>query len=91
MLGHLSDSFFALANVSQFYSFSKDLPVVTSISSFTVLITSTDGATQTYDNNGNGFPLSDHVIVQTPNSCVSNGKLNVVAAVSNNLERNCIY
>jgi hypothetical protein len=91
MLGHLPDILFALANGSQFYSFSKDLPVVTSISSFTVLVTSTDGATQTYDNNGNEFPLSDHVIVQTPKSCVSNGKLHVVAAVSHNLERNCIY
>jgi hypothetical protein len=60
-----------------------NLPVATSISSFNVLITSTSGTTQTYNNNGSGgFPVSDSVIVQTPQSCVSNGNLTVVAAVS---------
>jgi hypothetical protein len=81
-----SSTFFSLALAPllifpQFYSFSVDLPVTTSISSFTVLITGTDGTTETYDNNGGGFPISDSVIVQTPQSCVSNGDLTVVAAV----------
>ena len=39
------------------------------------------GTTTTYDNNALGFPVSDSVIVQTPQSCLSSGTLNVVAAV----------
>ena len=41
----------------------------------------TSGTTQTYNNNGGGFPVSDSVIVQTPQSCLSNGNLTVLAAI----------
>jgi hypothetical protein len=59
-----------------------NLPVATSISSFTVLVTDAGGGSQLYNNNGWGFPISDSVLVQTPQSCVKNGDLTVVAAVS---------
>ncbi|KAH8672637.1 hypothetical protein BGZ60DRAFT_282514 [Tricladium varicosporioides] len=64
-----------------FYSFDANLPSASSISSFTVLITLTSGGTETYNNNGGGFPIQDLVIAQTPQSCVSNGNLTVFAAV----------
>ena len=40
------------------------------------------GSTETYDNNGAWYPISDSVIVQTPQSCYTGNTLNVVAAVS---------
>ena len=68
-----------------FFGFSSELPASTSISSFTVAITA-GGATQTFDNNGNGFKVDDTVIFQSPQSCLdSSGKLTVVAAVRNGL------
>jgi len=69
------------ADFFKFYSFSSNLPVDSSISSFTVLINLVSGSTETHDNNGAGYPVSDAVIVQTPQSCLSNGNLTVVAAV----------
>jgi hypothetical protein len=47
-----------------------------------VLVTDTSGTVETFNNNGGGFPISDSVIVQTPQSCLSNGNLTVLAAVS---------
>ncbi|KAG0649039.1 WSC domain-containing [Hyphodiscus hymeniophilus] len=64
----------------EFYSFRANLPIASSISSFIITVSS-NGLTQTYNNGGNGFPVSDSVIVQTPQSCIANGKLTVVAAV----------
>ncbi|KAH6680685.1 WSC domain-containing protein [Halenospora varia] len=64
-----------------FYSFDANLPSTSSISSFTVLITLISGGTETYNNNGGGFLIQDSVIVQTPQSCVSNGNLTILAAV----------
>ncbi|KAF2643636.1 hypothetical protein P280DRAFT_213743 [Massarina eburnea CBS 473.64] len=65
-----------------FFSFSTDLAATSSISSFNVLVTSTGGSSQTFDNNGNGFKVDDTIIYQAPQSCLnSNGKLTVVAAV----------
>ncbi|RDL39745.1 uncharacterized protein BP5553_04085 [Venustampulla echinocandica] len=64
-----------------FYSFSSNLPATSSISSFTVVITGTDGTTETYDNNASGFPIQDSVIALAPQSCLSNGNLTVFAAV----------
>ncbi|KAF4633357.1 hypothetical protein G7Y89_g4765 [Cudoniella acicularis] len=64
-----------------FYSFSSSLPSSSSISSFTVLITLTGGGTETYNNNGTGFPVQDSVIFQSPQSCLNDGNLTVYAAV----------
>ncbi|KAF2439634.1 heme peroxidase [Karstenula rhodostoma CBS 690.94] len=65
-----------------FYSFSIDLPVNTSISSFKVSVAYADATQTTFDNNGLSFPVQDTVIYQAPQSCFdSSGKLTVVAAV----------
>jgi hypothetical protein len=72
----------ACANTWQFYGINANLPSSTSISAFTVLVTDTSGTVETFNNNGAGFPISDSVIVQTPQSCLSNGNLTVLAAVS---------
>ncbi|KAL8801940.1 MAG: hypothetical protein Q9182_004121 [Xanthomendoza sp. 2 TL-2023] len=68
-----------------FYAFSGRIPSQTSVSAFNVLITLTSGATESYDNNGSGYPIQDTIMLQTPQSCVpdSNGKklLTVAAAV----------
>lgn len=66
---------------TQFYSFRAEISMQTSISSFIVQVTRADGKTQLYDNNAEGFPISDDVMVQTPQSCVNSGKLNILAAV----------
>jgi len=65
----------------QFYGFNANLPSTTSISSFTVSVTDTSCTVETFNNNGAGFPISDSLIVQTPQSCLSNGNINVLAAV----------
>jgi len=69
------------ADIWQFYGINANLPSSTSISSFTVLVTDTSGTVETFNNNGAGFPISDSVIVQTPQSCLSNGNITVLAAV----------
>ncbi|KAI4265860.1 MAG: hypothetical protein L6R38_009135, partial [Xanthoria sp. 2 TBL-2021] len=68
-----------------FYAFSARISSQSSISSFNVLITLASGATETYDNNGSGYLMQDTVMLQAPQSCVtdSNGQklLTVTAAV----------
>lgn len=64
-----------------FYAFSATLSATTSISSFNVIINLVGGTSETYDNNGSGYPVSDTVIVQTPQSCLSGGKLTITAAI----------
>ncbi|KAL8687042.1 MAG: hypothetical protein Q9218_006674, partial [Villophora microphyllina] len=65
-----------------FYAFSAQIPSQSSISAFNVLITLASGATETYDNNGQGYAMQDNVMLQTPQSCVTGGTtLTVTAAV----------
>ena len=64
-----------------FYGFSAEIPAVASISSFNVVITLTSGTTETYNNNGAGFPVQDKIILQSPQSCLASDKLTIVAAV----------
>jgi hypothetical protein len=66
----------------QFYSFSSTLPSDTSISSFNVIIDLASGGSELHDNNGTGFPVQDSIMVQSPQSCLNQGNLTVVAAVS---------
>ncbi len=40
------------------------------------------GISKAYDNNGNLYPIQDAILMQKPQSCLLEGKLNVVAAVS---------
>jgi hypothetical protein len=67
----------------KFYSFSANIPAVLSISSFSVIVAESGGLTTTFSNNGGGFPVQDSVIVLLPQSCSTNGNLQVTAAVSN--------
>ncbi|KAI4121727.1 MAG: hypothetical protein LQ338_006195 [Usnochroma carphineum] len=64
-----------------FYAFSTTIPSQSSISAFNVLITLASGATETYDNNGNGYPIQDNVMLQADQSCVTSSQLTVTAAV----------
>lgn len=76
------DTKILIANVTfQFYEFSAEIPSETSITSFTVSITNGDGTVVTYDNNGSSFPVQDSVALQTSQSCVSDNKIKVIAAV----------
>ncbi|KAH8599832.1 hypothetical protein B0O99DRAFT_682314 [Bisporella sp. PMI_857] len=68
-----------------FYAFSTNLPVASSISSFTVTVNLVGGTSETYNNNGAEYPVDDSVIVLTPQSCYNAGNLTVVAAVRNTL------
>ncbi|KAL8775744.1 MAG: hypothetical protein Q9194_003678 [Teloschistes cf. exilis] len=66
----------------RFYAFSAQIPSQSSISAFNVVITLASGATETYNNNDQGYPMQDNVILQAPQSCVAGGKtLTVTAAV----------
>ena len=40
------------------------------------------GASEEYDNNGNSYPIQDAILMQKPQSCLLEGDLKVVAAVS---------
>ncbi|KAI4201356.1 MAG: hypothetical protein LQ350_003275 [Teloschistes chrysophthalmus] len=65
----------------RFYAFSAQIPSQSSISAFNVIITLASGATETYNNNGQGYPMQDNVMLQAPQSCVAGGTLTVTAAV----------
>jgi hypothetical protein len=72
-----------------FFGFDTTLSASTSISSFTVVVSSLGGTSQTFDNNGNGFGIDDSVIYQVPQSCIdTSGHLTVVAAVRNGASPN---
>ncbi|OAP57075.1 hypothetical protein AYL99_09188 [Fonsecaea erecta] len=72
-----------------FYGFEGTIPALTSISSFTVIVTLTSGSTQTFDNNGQGYPISDAIFTQTSYSSLAatdgsgNQQLTVFAAARN--------
>jgi len=53
-----------------------------------VLVNLVGGTTETYDNNGSGYPVSDSVVVLTPQSCYTAGNLTIVAAVSHEYPAN---
>ncbi|KAL9027843.1 MAG: hypothetical protein Q9196_003688, partial [Gyalolechia fulgens] len=64
-----------------FYEFSSRILSRSSISAFNVLITLASGGTELYDNNGQGYPIQDNVMLQAPQSCVVGNTLTVTAAV----------
>lgn len=64
-----------------FYGFSANISATTSISSFTVLVTHTDGSTESLANGGNGFPVQDLLLLQSPQTCLTGSALTVTAAV----------
>ncbi|KAI1076288.1 heme peroxidase [Whalleya microplaca] len=55
----------------------------TGISSFIVTLIMASGTEQTFDNNGNSYPMQDAILIQQPSSCLLSGTLNVTAAVRN--------
>ncbi|KAI0379894.1 heme peroxidase [Hypomontagnella monticulosa] len=59
------------------------IPTSTGISSFTVTLTMASGTSQTFDNNGNSYPMQDAILIQQPQSCLFSGTLTVTAAVRN--------
>ena len=68
-----------------FFPISADVDTATGISSFTVTITLDDATTQEFDNNGASYPISDAVLLQEPQSCLTqtSGALTVSALVRN--------
>ncbi|KAH8887407.1 heme peroxidase [Thozetella sp. PMI_491] len=70
-----------------FFPISTNIDTATGISSFTVVLYLKDGTTQSFDNNGNGYPMSDAVILQKPQSCLlqGTGALTVTGLVRNDL------
>ncbi|KAB5575878.1 heme peroxidase [Coniochaeta sp. 2T2.1] len=68
-----------------FFPISTNIDATTGISSFTVAINLKDGTSQTYDNNGNSYPMSDAVLLQKPQSCLlqGSGALTATALVRN--------
>ncbi|KAL2257208.1 hypothetical protein VTK26DRAFT_514 [Humicola hyalothermophila] len=68
-----------------FFPIEATIPVSSGISSFTITINRNDGSSQTYDNNGNSYPMSDVVVLQKPQSCLLQGpgSLTVTALVRN--------
>lgn len=69
------------------FPISGTIPVSSGISSFVITIHRTDGSTETYDNNGNGYPLTDAIILQKPQSCLiqASGQLTATALVRNDI------
>ncbi|KAI1776045.1 heme peroxidase [Hypoxylon cercidicola] len=55
----------------------------TGISSFTIDLNMASGTTQSFDNNGNSYPMQDAILIQVPQSCLLSGTLTVTAAVRN--------
>lgn len=67
-----------------FYSFSATISTSASISSFSVKVTNADGSTETFNNNGAGYPVQDTVLFQYPQSCsASSSSVTVTAAIRN--------
>ncbi|KAI5862768.1 heme peroxidase [Durotheca rogersii] len=69
----------------QFVWFPIDAVISTStgISSFAVTLHMASGADQTFDNNGNSYPIQDAILIQKPQSCLFSGTSTVTAAVRN--------
>lgn len=68
-----------------FFPIDANIPASSGISSFTVTINQVDGTSESFDNNGEGYPVQDGVLLQVPQSCLlgSSGALTIVAAVRN--------
>jgi hypothetical protein len=68
-----------------FFPIDANIPAASGISSFTVAINQVDGTSETFGNNGEGYPIQDGVLFQVPQSCLlgSSGAMTIVAAVRN--------
>ncbi|KAK7953959.1 WSC domain containing protein [Apiospora saccharicola] len=63
------------------------VPTATGISSFTVTLNLDNGTTLSFNNNGNSYPITDGIMLQSPQSCLlpTSGQLTVTAAVRNDI------
>jgi hypothetical protein len=70
-----------------FFPIEATIPTAAGISSFTIVMNLNDGSSQTFDNNGNSYPMSDAVVLQKPQSCLlqGTGALTVSALVRNDI------
>ena len=70
-----------------FFPISVHVPASEGISSFVVKLNRKDGGSQIYDNNGQGYPMPDGIILQKPQSCLlqGSGALTAAALVRNDL------
>ncbi|KAK3327277.1 hypothetical protein B0T19DRAFT_158185 [Cercophora scortea] len=70
-----------------FFPISTTISASAGISSFTVVVNLNDGTSQSYDNNGNAYPLTDAIILQKGQSCLTQGSgaLTVTALVRNDV------
>ncbi|KAF2758511.1 heme peroxidase [Pseudovirgaria hyperparasitica] len=70
-----------------FFSFASQIQANSSISSFNIAVTRTDGQQEIFDNNGAGYPVQDSIILQSPQSCIKDSaspdkkNMTIVAAV----------
>jgi hypothetical protein len=83
--GTLDGSGSGFDDTFDFFAVSGTVSATSGISSFTIKVNKKDGSSQTFDNNGNSYPMSDAIMLQTPQSCLttSSGALTVTAAVRN--------
>ncbi|KAI1154349.1 hypothetical protein F4825DRAFT_193510 [Nemania diffusa] len=68
------------------FPISVNIPASSGISSFTLTVNMASGTSEVYDNNGDSYPIQDAIFMQTPQSCLLEGNLKVVAAVRNDLD-----
>ncbi|KAK4103952.1 heme peroxidase [Parathielavia hyrcaniae] len=70
-----------------FFPIEATIPSADGISSFTLALNLNDGSSQSFDNNGNSYPMSDVVVMQKPQSCLlqGSGALTVSALVRNDM------
>ncbi|KAK4157645.1 hypothetical protein C8A00DRAFT_11591 [Chaetomidium leptoderma] len=70
-----------------FFPIQATIPAASGISSFTLAVKLNDGSSQTYDNNGNSYPMPDAVVLQKTQSCLLQGpgSLTVSALVRNDI------
>ncbi|KAK0638658.1 hypothetical protein B0T16DRAFT_228203 [Cercophora newfieldiana] len=70
-----------------FFPISVYIPAYEGISSFTLKVNLKSGDSQSYDNNGNLYPMTDGIIFQKPQSCLlqGSGALTATALVRNDL------
>ncbi|CAI4210256.1 unnamed protein product [Parascedosporium putredinis] len=70
-----------------FFPIDRSIPVATGISSFTLVVNMKDGAKRAFDNNGNGYPVQDGIVIQKQQSCLlqTSGTFTLTTAVRNDL------
>ncbi|KAL5594741.1 hypothetical protein BROUX41_001655 [Berkeleyomyces rouxiae] len=68
-----------------YYPLNIDIDTAVGISSFVIDVNHNDGTKTSFNNNGNGYPVQDYVVMQTPQSCLlsTSGTFTPAAVVHN--------